>query len=1027
MRIRETRVCLLIAGALPLLAEENLEITSLQHARSAANNLPDPSDHEETTTTSDDSLHERKGRLDHLPQHLLLNHDDDNNGLGVVIEEVEEENERLRNMASEAIHNEQFRLPPLPGKDTKHNGVVKEILAEEGNTGEMLMNVNTNLNVEGENLKEESELETDEDGEINVDVSSVHPDDETQPDTSEIDSSDDTSVGSKSEQTQEGFDKVDVPVVDSEEDRVAEKRADEVPQATHEETRTSSPVKDDADVPSNIADKKNEEDDDEDFVSRVSVDYASKSAGALIIEKAREFKGTSNLLNGDRDRYAIAPCEEKKYVVMSLSEDILVKQIKLANYERFSSSVKDFQVLGSQTLGKWFDLGTFTAKSGNGEQTFDLAEPAWARYLKFKFLSHHGEEYYCTYSQIQVHGSTMVQGFHEQWEETGSDQEEDLNIDDIDPGLMPNDDARNVTANEADGSESDVEIPVTPVLVTESSVRSSVCEFPLSNELDNKLCGIEALSDEELFSSLYDLIPSTLSYLPKESRSSLGRQTTGGMLKTIQPLGGSSMQSIYAASKQTPIIVEPQLATPSDTIVAPRMTDRLGGSLLYSLGTELGLLTARWSNPGTTTASVAENSSTDTTVHNEQDSDEPEQSVERGKDSPRDEVGGARIVPHQDGEDPAETMASEEKAAETQQDNESLPDPSVIEPALAKMLENLPSAECLSKLDFSQFKQKMMAPRKANGASGTSASSGSTPMEPIFKKLTDEIKSLQANLAVQDQFTKVSVACYQRILTDLMMETELLRTNHEDRLLKLEEGLSSSRGSYLWKILLSYYAFIHMLLVWSYSTLVYVLTPFLVCLVSLSKAGMRIPSGPFLRVVSTWGSIKEYLLHNTTGSDSGILKYIALLTAQVDRIVARMGQTESIVSTGTESVPIKSDDTWIFPMVPLILLILVGRLWMCCNSQSGKRLKLPSNSELRAWKEQSASSSPTNKSSPRHESPGKPRVKSPKKNPGQVSQPTLHIPQSPDGQTSVTSNNEVVDPVSEKPVVSPLSSPSTEI
>ena len=68
------------------------------------------------------------------------------------------------------------------------------------------------------------------------------------------------------------------------------------------------------------------------------------------------------MLNGDKDKYAIAPCEDKKFVVVSLSEDILVKQIKLANYERFSSSVKEFQVMGSQTMGKWFEMGTYMAK-----------------------------------------------------------------------------------------------------------------------------------------------------------------------------------------------------------------------------------------------------------------------------------------------------------------------------------------------------------------------------------------------------------------------------------------------------------------------------------------------------------------------------------------------------------------------------------------------------------------------------------------------------------------------------------------
>ena len=60
---------------------------------------------------------------------------------------------------------------------------------------------------------------------------------------------------------------------------------------------------------------------------------------------------------------------------------------------------------------KWHDLGTYTAASaGIGKQDFELKEPSWARYL-----THYGVEHYCTVSQIMVHGSTMLQGFHEQW------------------------------------------------------------------------------------------------------------------------------------------------------------------------------------------------------------------------------------------------------------------------------------------------------------------------------------------------------------------------------------------------------------------------------------------------------------------------------------------------------------------------------------------------------------------------------------------------------------------------------------
>lgn len=151
------------------------------------------------------------------------------------------------------------------------------------------------------------------------------------------------------------------------------------------------------------------DDDEDERPPQILVDYAAKVSGGQILKKSPTLKGTSNLLTGDMDRYAIAPCQDKKYVVIGLSEDILVKIIQLANYERYSSHVKEFQVLASQEYptqnnDQWTDLGTYTALSKSGEQSFELKEPTWARYLKFKFLSHYGVEHYCTVSQTKVHG-----------------------------------------------------------------------------------------------------------------------------------------------------------------------------------------------------------------------------------------------------------------------------------------------------------------------------------------------------------------------------------------------------------------------------------------------------------------------------------------------------------------------------------------------------------------------------------------------------------------------------------------------
>lgn len=116
----------------------------------------------------------------------------------------------------------------------------------------------------------------------------------------------------------------------------------------------------------------------------------------------------------------------------------------LSNYEKFSSTVKDFQVLysvqsptlisdegddghdaaaegaevGGAEGGKgaggaekgggtgggagWQELGTFQARERAGEQRFEVEPPRYARYLKVRLLSHWGNEFYCTLSQIKV-------------------------------------------------------------------------------------------------------------------------------------------------------------------------------------------------------------------------------------------------------------------------------------------------------------------------------------------------------------------------------------------------------------------------------------------------------------------------------------------------------------------------------------------------------------------------------------------------------------------------------------------------
>lgn len=140
--------------------------------------------------------------------------------------------------------------------------------------------------------------------------------------------------------------------------------------------------------------------------------YASASKGAKVLAFNKEAKGASNILGRDKDKYLRNPCSaEEKFVVIELSEETLVDTIEIANFEHYSSNLKDFELLGSLVYptDEWMKLGNFTAANVKHAQRFTLLEPKWVRYLKLNLLSHHGSEFYCTLSVVEVFGLDAVE------------------------------------------------------------------------------------------------------------------------------------------------------------------------------------------------------------------------------------------------------------------------------------------------------------------------------------------------------------------------------------------------------------------------------------------------------------------------------------------------------------------------------------------------------------------------------------------------------------------------------------------
>jgi hypothetical protein len=65
-----------------------------------------------------------------------------------------------------------------------------------------------------------------------------------------------------------------------------------------------------------------DEDEDGHLGKKRQVNFASVSAGAVVLESSPKANGYHHLLNDDKDKYGISPCSEKKWLVIGLSEDV---------------------------------------------------------------------------------------------------------------------------------------------------------------------------------------------------------------------------------------------------------------------------------------------------------------------------------------------------------------------------------------------------------------------------------------------------------------------------------------------------------------------------------------------------------------------------------------------------------------------------------------------------------------------------------------------------------------------------------
>jgi hypothetical protein len=153
--------------------------------------------------------------------------------------------------------------------------------------------------------------------------------------------------------------------------------------------------------------------------------YASFDAGATILKTSPGAKNAKAILVENKDSYMLLECRAKnKFVIVELSDDILVDTVVLANFEFFSSMIRKFRVSVSDRypvkMDKWVHLGTFEARNSRDIQAFLIEHPQiYTKYIRIEFLSHWGNEFYCPISLLRVHGTRML----DTWKEPAHDDE----------------------------------------------------------------------------------------------------------------------------------------------------------------------------------------------------------------------------------------------------------------------------------------------------------------------------------------------------------------------------------------------------------------------------------------------------------------------------------------------------------------------------------------------------------------------------------------------------------------------------
>jgi Sad1 / UNC-like C-terminal len=147
--------------------------------------------------------------------------------------------------------------------------------------------------------------------------------------------------------------------------------------------------------------------------------YAESTSGASILYATSSILNKKAILENSKETYMqlhecaqdshhFLPQDELPYLIINLSDDIVVESVEVSNHEDFSNSLHQIYVEGSIDYppSKWFSLGTVQSP----QTSLSVKSEKMIRYLKLSLRGPpltEANHLYCTLTSVKVFGYSM--------------------------------------------------------------------------------------------------------------------------------------------------------------------------------------------------------------------------------------------------------------------------------------------------------------------------------------------------------------------------------------------------------------------------------------------------------------------------------------------------------------------------------------------------------------------------------------------------------------------------------------------